>query len=222
MNKINILEKLNLKDPYNYIASLNIAGEISPDWGGKSKIFEELILESTPKLILELGCFLGDSTITMANVLKKQNIEGVILTVDTWLGSQEHWLKNKCDLLHLYDNFENGISSLYNKCLRNIINAQVADYIVPVPTTTSTAFDIFLDLDFKFDMIYMDADHTKSVVYDDLNKYYKLLAKNGIIFGHDIDWIGVNEAVKQFCTENNLFYDVYKDNDGVDKFWRIL
>lgn len=216
-----LFEILNIKSPYDYIRSLLLEETPTPDWGGKSKIFGDLIKKYKPRNILELGSFLGDSTITMAKLLKKYEIDGYIVTVDTWLGSQEHWLKTKGDYLHLYDNFEYGISTLYNKCVTNIIKSDVEDFIVPFPTTTSTAYDILYELGLKFDMIYMDADHNENVLYSDLNKYYKLLNEKGVIFGHDINWEGVKNAVDSYCKENILTYDIIKDDTGRDKFWKI-
>jgi predicted O-methyltransferase YrrM len=221
MKSKELFEALNIKSPYNHIRSLSLEETPTPDWGGKSKIFSDFITNYKPHSILELGSFLGDSTITMAKLLKENSIDGCILTIDTWLGSQEHWLKDKCNLLHLYDNFEYGISTLYNKCVTNIIKSEVEDFIVPFPTTTSTAYDVLFAVGMKFDMIYMDADHNENVVYSDLNKYCNLLNDGGVMFGHDIDWIGIKNAVELYCKDNGLTYDVIQDNDGIDKFWKI-
>ncbi len=218
----NIYQRLNIKNPYNRIRANLLAFTPSQNWGGRSPIFEEYILETRPKIILELGCFLGDSTITMANVLKKESLDSHIITVDTWLGSQEHWLQDKCNLLHEFSYFEYGIGTLYDKCLSNFIHKQVEDYIIPMPTTTDTAYDVLNSLGFKFDMIYMDADHRYDVVYSDLCKYYNLLNPNGILFGHDVDWEPVKNAVVMFSNEHNKRIETANDENGQEKFWRIL
>jgi predicted O-methyltransferase YrrM len=222
-HKTDILTKLNLKDPYKYIQSLNLLKTESPSWGGQCDIFSQLIDEYKPRIIFELGAFLGDSTITMAKHLKKNKLDCTIITIDTWLGSQEHWIQNKCNLLHLYDNFEYGTSSLYNKFIANVIHENVEEYIIPMPATTDTAFDVLFNLGIKADMIYMDADHRESVVYNDLVNYSKLLNNDGIIFGHDINWQGVEKAVIHYCEENKKNYKSILDNksDRI-KFWQIL
>jgi hypothetical protein len=223
MNKLDILNCLNLKDPYPYIKSLNLPVTNGPLWGGKADLFGEIILKSKPKLIIELGAFLGDSTITMAKCLRENNIDCCIITIDTWLGSQEHWLQDKCNMLNLYDHFEFGISSMYNKFVTNVLYENLENYIVPMPTTTDTAYDILNSLKFKADIIYMDADHRESIIYNDLNKYENLLNEKGIIFGHDIDWHGVKKAVDRYCFEKNKSYS--KKLDSVEnkfKFWEIL
>ena len=67
----------------------------------------------------------------------------------------------------------------------------------------------------------MDADHRENVVYNDLKKYKNLINENGIIFGHDIDWDGVKNAVERFCEEETLKYSIYNDNENHPKFWKL-
>jgi predicted O-methyltransferase YrrM len=220
MNSKELFEALKLKSPYNYIRSLSLEETPVPDWGGKSEIFSDFITKYKPHSILELGSFLGDSTITMAKLLKEHEINGCILTIDTWLGAKEHWLNINCNLLHFYDKFEYGIGSLYNKCVTNIIKSEVEDVIVPFPATTSTAYHVLYELGLKFDMIYIDADHDEESVYSDLNKFCNLLNDGGVMFGHDIDWSGVKNAVDAFSKENDYTYDIIQDG-GVGKFWKI-
>ena len=223
MIKQEILNKLNLKESYAYVKGLNLTKTESPDWGGRCDIFSNLIKKTEPKIIIELGAFLGDSTITMAKCLKEENFDCVIITIDTWLGSQEHWRTDKCNILHLYDNFEFGISSFYNKFITNVLSEGVENYIIPMPSTTDTAFDILNHLNIKADLIYMDADHRESVIYKDLINYSNLLNNDGIIFGHDIDWVDVKNGVKKYCTDYSKNYIELNDNiSNQMKFWQII
>jgi len=223
MNKQEILNKLNLKESYAYVKGLNLTKTESPDWGGRCDIFSNLIKKTEPKIIIELGAFLGDSTITMAKCLKQENFDCVIITIDTWLGSQEHWRKDKCNLLHLYDNFEYGTSSFYNKFITNVLSENVEDYIIPIPTTTDTAFDVLNSLNIKADLIYMDADHREPIIYNDIINYSNLLNEDGIIFGHDIDWVGVKNGVEKYCTNYSKNYiELYDNIHNQIKFWQII
>jgi hypothetical protein len=222
MTKTEIFKILNLRDPYPRVKELNIKPFDGPLWGGKSDIFKSVIDEKNPKIIIELGTFLGNSTITMAKHLKQNNINCVIIAVDTWLGSQEHWITDKCNILHLYKNFEFGISSMYDQFLTNVIAENLEDYIVPMPATTDTAYDVLLYYNIKADIIYMDADHRESVVYNDLLKYENLLKDGGLIFGHDIDWIEVKSAVDKYCKDKEKTYlEIMDSVENKIKFWRI-
>ena len=221
MDSKKIYEKLNLKNPYPYAKSLNLSINHGPDWGGNSDVFSKFIEEKKPNLILELGTFLGNSTITMAKHIKQLNLNCTIIAVDTWLGSEEHWLTEKCNLMHLYKNFEFGISAMYDQFLTNVLSEGAENYIIPMPTTTDTAYDVLKHNELFFDIIYMDADHRENVVYNDLKKYKNLINENGIIFGHDIDWDGVKNAVERFCEEETLKYNIYNDNENHPKFWKL-
>ena len=222
MNKSEVLKKLNLEDPYDYVKTLDLDEFDGPSWGGKCDIYGKIIDENRPSLIIELGAFLGNSTISMAQHLKQNNIQCTIITIDTWLGSAEHWRTDKCNMLHLFGNFKNGTSKLYDQFLKNVVSAGVEDYIVPMPTTTDVAFDVLSHNNFLADIIYMDADHRETVIYADLINYSKLLTRDGIVFGHDIDWEGVKNAVSRYCNEKNKTYVELKDNiEDKIKFWKI-
>jgi len=54
--------------------------------------------------------------------------------------------------------------------------------------------------------IYIDGCHTHEGVKSDINKYYPLVIKNGVMGGHDFcaHWQGVSRAVLEFVDEHNL------------------
>lgn len=223
MNKHGIYKKLNIKDPFPHVKKLDIRRTDSPNWGGKADIFDLIITKNKPKLIIELGSFLGDSTITMAKSIKRNNLDCTIISVDTWLGSHEHWLTDKCNMLHLFNMFETGTSELFYKFLKNIIDEGLEDYVVPMPTTTNTAVEVFKSIGLKADLIYMDADHDEFVVYNDLVKYKDILSEDGIIFGHDINWQSIRNALTRYCKETNKSWIEHVDSTtNRIKFWQLV
>ena len=54
------------------------------------------------------------------------------------------------------------------------------------------------------DFIFIDGDHSYERCYEDLNLWYSKVAKGGIFSGHDFSLPGVNKAILQFRTENNI------------------
>lgn len=76
-----------------------------------------------------------------------------------------------------------------------------------------------------FDWIYLDADHSKKAVLNDLTLWYPKLKKGGAISGHDflpnpndvIDYFGVDEAVKEFFKDN--LDDIYLTAEPHYKSW---
>jgi len=63
------------------------------------------------------------------------------------------------------------------------------------------------------DLIFIDADHSYEGVSRDIQVYKNKLNKGGLLTGHDIDYPGVNKAVKQFIVS----YDVGPNNVWISK-----
>ena len=55
-----------------------------------------------------------------------------------------------------------------------------------------------------FDIAYIDGDHTYDGVIRDLNAWYTLVRKGGILCGDDYDWHGVRTAVLDFFSEKQI------------------
>lgn len=72
--------------------------------------------------------------------------------------------------------------------------------------------EFFKTINVKFDIVYIDADHSFDAVYSDLQAFYPLVKPGGILAGHDyIDVTfpsghrnGVVDAVKKFSKEKSL------------------
>src|SRR5258706_232587 len=69
----------------------------------------------------------------------------------------------------------------------------------PLPTASLTAANVLTQLRIKADLIYIDANHQYEGLMADLKAFSPLLAKGGILFGHDYGWESVQRAVVDFC-----------------------
>jgi hypothetical protein len=58
--------------------NLNLLPEDLQGWNGNDEIFEALILETNPNIIIEVGTWKGQSTITMGKTIKKHNLSSTI------------------------------------------------------------------------------------------------------------------------------------------------
>ena len=205
MNNINF-EFFGLKSPYDRFnvsdieKNCNIENWQYPD---SISIFEKFITEKRPTLIIELGSYLGWSAVAMATICKQYNIETKILCIDTWLGSVEHWRKDKCNSLSKYNYFSNGISTMFDSFCKNVISHNVQDYIIPLPNTTDMMFELLSHYSIKPDLIYVDASHEYKAILRDLTSYYTLLTDGGYIFGDDVCWPDVDNATIEFSKNIN-------------------
>lgn len=73
-------------------------------------------------------------------------------------------------------------------------------------------------LNLKFDYIYIDGDHSKHAVFDDISNFLPLLKPNGILAGHDIDNVEVLEGFINFKQKNpNFKYQIMGSDFVIEK-----
>ena len=188
-------------------------------WGFESPVFEILINEIRPKIIIEVGTWNGSSAIKMANLAKQLQLETTIICIDTWLGSPEHRIdpdyRPSLKLQH-------GYPKIYYQFLANVVLSDMTDCIVPIPQVSLAACRWLTQMGFggtagKVDLIYIDADHTASSVFSDISEFWGLLSPTGVMFGDDYhdSWPGVQTAVKLFSK------NMGKDLQTLEEKWII-
>lgn len=199
---------------------------LSPD----HPIFEAALSALRPSVILEIGAWKGTSAIAMAEILRRHNIDGLIICVDTWLGSPEHCLS---PALHPtrpahYDSLRhrNGYPQLYNTFMANVSARGLQRYILPVPNTSDNAFEMFRRINLKVHFVYIDAAHEYECVLRDISNSWVILRDGGIIVLDDyLKWPGVTYAVDNFAAKvGSRVYGEYLKaaigkNIDAGKFW---
>ena len=168
-------------------------------WNCTGPVFAGLIAEAKPKIIIEVGTWLGASAFTMA----KAAPEARLYCMDTWLGNIDHYFHASDPVNDLFP--VNGYPSIYYKFLDNMVATGMAGRIFPVPNTSLTGSRLLARAGIFAELIYIDASHEYDDVYADLCAYRSLLAPGGILFGDDFrDFPGVTHAVLRFKYEYNL------------------
>lgn len=160
-----------------------------------------------PKLLVEVGTYLGASAIFFGKELEKRKLKCEILCIDTFVGSITHWTQPEYfkDL-----NLENGFPTLYKQFLAEVIDNNLQDTITPLPLTSLDGARLLKFFNIRPDLIYIDASHEYPDVYFDVNSYYEVLNDKGVIFGDDYDgWAGVKNSVNLFCEHFNVKLEVY-------------
>lgn len=168
-------------------------------WNSQDPVFESVIKELDPKLIIEVGSWKGASALHMAS-LCSENSE--IVCVDTWLGALEMWTDTQDTERYLSLQLRNGYPQVYSIFLSNVIRLGCENLITPFPQTSLIAYWWFSLKDVRPDLIYIDASHQYEDVIRDIENYWSLLKYGGILFGDDFfHWPGVNQAVKEFSVK---------------------
>lgn len=199
----NLIERFYKISPYQDFDPTTYSPDIQ-GWGSYHPLFQEIIHSTKPQLILEVGTWKGASAIHMASLLRKENINGAIICIDTWLGGIENLSDDKISGINQLNH--HGYPTLYYQFLANVIHSKVEDYIIPLPNTSNIIAKYLKSSSIQADFIYIDGSHDEDDVYTDLNNYWQLLKPGGIMMGDDwyTGWYSVICAVNRFAKENQL------------------
>lgn len=170
-------------------------------WNRTEPILAELVAQHRPTVIVDVGVWKGASTIHFAELLHRNRIDGVVIAVDTFLGSPEHW-RGGHEAQHIGRRWH-GRPALYEQFLANVIDRDVAGYVVPMPQTSTNAAAILSRLGIQVDLVHIDAAHDYQSVIQDARAYWALLRPGGALVGDDYTstWRDVMRAADQFVAE---------------------
>ena len=169
-------------------------------WNSSSPVLTQFINAET-KIIIEVGSWLGKSSIHMGSFAKNKKIDFVLICIDTWLGSWDHWRDNQSTL-----KLSHGYPRMYFDFLSNIKNSGLEDYVIPIPlpSTVGAAFLKNLAPELRADIIYVDGSHETQDVYCDLVNFWPLVKPEGILIADDYPMDCVRLGIQHFVTNYKL------------------
>lgn len=174
-------------------------------WGSNHRYLTQAVAEIRPTIIVEVGVWKGASTATMAKKLKELQIEGVVVAIDTWLGSSEHWTTPQW---FSSLSIEHGRPALQKKFMANMLAGGIRDYVLPLPIDSLNAAKVLKELDLGVDLLHLDGGHDYASVIADLRAWWPLLRPGGILIGDDYNtngaWPGVRQAFDEYFGEVGL------------------
>ena len=160
------------------------------------EVFADLVRRTRPQLIIEVGTWKGHSANAMADICKSEKLGTKIICVDTWLGSQEHYLLEQWrPTLHI----EHGRPKVWERFIGNTIRRSNHDCIFPLALPAATASVVLSEMGVKANLIYIDAGHEYDDVLSDISNYFPLLEPDGIMFGDDFHHPPLARAVHEFA-----------------------
>jgi acetyltransferase-like isoleucine patch superfamily enzyme len=187
------------EDPYagfDVVLPLDLQG-----WDSENPLFDKVIAEVKPSLIVEVGTWKGASAIHMAKICCRLRLDAEIVCVDTWLGNWQHWARTNGvgsrDDLRL----KNGFPSLYQQFLTNVIIEKMDAVITPLPLTSMAAVKLLTHYGLKPDIVYIDGDHEYEAAISDLRGWLPQLSEGGVLIGDDYMFPGVQQAVTELAAE---------------------
>jgi hypothetical protein len=193
--------------PYEDFPGREEAALLEPEhikgWGSETTVFRRLIEEVRPRVIFELGSFLGASATHMGAIARDLNLETNIFCVDDFRGWPGF---RKGDLESIKQ--KHGNVMLMSQFMQNVAHRNLTETILPVPFGTVSALSAFCKWGIYADLIEVDASHDFHSAWADINMAFRVLRPGGVMFGHDYKTVadkrGVKRAVDLFARMNDL------------------
>jgi hypothetical protein len=128
----------------------------------------------------------------------------VVIAIDTFLGSVEHWDPNSGFAGLIPHRF--GMPLLYEQFLSNVVRCGAQDRIVPLALTSSAGGVLLRRMGIQAGLIHIDASHDYEDVLRDARIYWDVLMPGGFLVGDDYnqDWPDVIRAANQFAGEKSV------------------
>lgn len=201
-----LIEELFGTSPYANFTPI-IAEPDLQGWNGLHPALERHVAHDNPAIIVDVGVWHGQSTVTLARAQNKLRDDGVVIAVDTFLGSPEHWTRSRPDV-HRALAFRHGRPSFYETFLSNVVLSGLNDQVLPIAQTSQNAALILKRVGVTPDLVHVDAAHEYKPVLEDIETWYALLRPGGLLIGDDFPWPSVARAVVHFCDRFELSFGV--------------
>jgi tetratricopeptide (TPR) repeat protein len=143
-----------------------------------------------PFHILEIGSWAGGSAITWAEAIKKWNKgKGRVVCIDPWKSyfDPSRYSGLPQDQQGVYHEMAEALSTgkIFDLFLHNIRVSAHEDSVLPVKGASDVILPLFGEG--RFDLIFIDGDHTYPRVLGDIRKSAPLVGEGGILCGDDLE-----------------------------------
>lgn len=163
-------------------------------WMSENELTYIASLAAKHRFIVELGSWRGRSAVAWA-----ENTSGFVYCVDVWR-DDAYGITFPDDPPDLHQH-RDWLWNLFVK------NTQGLGNIFPVRAYTVQAAEMFRIRGLRPDVIFVDADHSRQSVTQDLDAWLPLLADGGVICGHDYGyggWPDVDVVVNEYVAAGRL------------------
>lgn len=153
------------------------------------RVYVQAVAEAPPvACFVEIGAFLGRSTILMAKLIEASGKTITFSTVDTFQGSPDELVQ-----MALRDNLQDGNLRLAFDLNTKRHGVQERIHVLQMPSVEAARF--FPDSSLSF--VFIDGDHRYEAVSADIQAWLPKVISGAVIAGHDAYCPGVGAAVKE-------------------------
>ena len=170
----------------------------------------ELIIDTKPDVVVEIGVFGGRSLIAQAFGLRENN-KGKIYGIDPW--------KVETAVEHFQDEKNNEwwrknitLEDIHKGCMRAIWDHHLDPWVVILRAASQNVYQLFPD---NIDILYVDGNHSEVSSTRDVENFVPRVKSGGYVFMDDCDWPTTQKAVviiETMCdlVKNSGNYRLYK------------
>lgn len=143
---------------------------------GVGEMLYSLARNLRPTTVVEIGCFIGYSSICFAQAMEDNHQkDGIVYGIDLFQPHSKH-------PLFLKEDIDNPLQLAENNVKRAGLEHRIAFL---KGSSSALAKDFLTNVD-TIDILFIDGDHSYKGVIDDYNLYHPKVRKNGLIIFHDI------------------------------------
>lgn len=164
------------------------------NWWTHGDLADMLLRSVQPKVVVEVGVYLGSSLFLLAELARRQGIVCGFIGVDTWHGDSV-WDPGRSEMRRAYRS-ACRLARAYPEVKLVKLPSVEASAIVPNEST---------------ELIHIDADHTYEGVLSDYRAWLPKLTTNGLMLFHDIGVIREGVGVHRFWREVSVSYPSFAD-----------
>lgn len=125
-------------DPFSFFRPDENAIDLQ-GWGNNHPYLRQSIQRIKPSVVIEIGVWKGGSCFTMADEIRKLSLDAVVLAIDTWRGSAEHWCSDEWfPSLRI----AGGVSHIQETFMSNTMAKSLQDIILPLPLDSINAYEV--------------------------------------------------------------------------------
>lgn len=159
----------------------------------------ELVLDTKPETIVEIGCFGARSTIAMGLALRELG-KGKIYTIDPW--KKEAALEGENQANQAWWNSVD-LHDIHKKAMEAIWRNGLDECVIPIRTYSHFIGSIFSSINY----LVVDGNHSETASCRDVEHYLPLVAIGGTVWFDDSNWPSTQKALDMVAKGCELIKD---------------
>lgn len=137
------------------------------------KLYQKMVdISQDGAVFLEIGTWIGRSTIYMGEAIKESNKNIHLYSIDSGTGSPEH--------KEYIQRYHNNVASILT---HHIVEADLCSYITYIMGRSEIEVKLFADN--SLDFVFIDGDHSSEAIARDINMWWPKVKEGGVLAGHD-------------------------------------